>query len=330
LTKHILLSALIALLFSACSTKEVYEPKQLSHDWDKYEDIEETIVDTASNIALLEENQVLTKEGILDINISQEDRLISKSDHWIMSASIDGKMSLVSSDDTSIVKEIDLKKTVAGASIKGNTLAILFADNEIALYDLQAEKFLFKEKGSKFSAVDSRVVNPLFMRGLVLFATLDGKVVFINTKLNKRLRTVIVSSADNFNNVIALGLVNNKIIAATSYEILAIAKKELRAKYELREILLDENEIFIATKQGEILSLTPELQVNSKIKLPFAHFYAMTSDDENLYVLEKEGYLIVIDKISFNYTVHEVDFDGGFVFVADKTFYIDDKKILTK
>lgn len=320
----------MALLFSACSTKEVFEPKELSYEWDLYEDAEETILDTSSNIALLEDDKILTKKGIIDFNISEEDRLISQSDGLIISASIDGKMNLVSEDNSSEPRHIDLKKTVAGASVDGNTLAILFADNEIALYDMQSDKFMFREQGSKFSAVDSRVVNPFFMRGLALFATLDGKIIFVNTELNKRLRTVIVSSADNFNNVISLGLVDNKIIAATGYEILAMAKKEIRAKYEIRDILLDKDTIFITTKQGEVISLTPELQVNLKVKFPFAHFYAMTSDEDNLYILEKEGYMIIIDKASFDYTVHEVDFDGGFVFVADKTFYVDDEKILTK
>ena len=330
MTRYILLSTLIVLLFSACSTKEVFEPKKLSNDWKMYEKSDETFLDTSSNIALLENNKVLTKNGIYDINVSKEDRLIANSDSWIISASIDGKMTLVLADDPSEVRDIDLKKTVAGASVDGNTLAIIFADNEIALYDMHTEKFVFKEQGSKFVAVDSRIVNPFFMKGLVLFSTLDGKIIFVNTELNKRLRTVIVSSEDNFNNVISLGLVDNKIIAATSYKILSMAKKEVRVKYEIRDILLDENSIFIATKQGEVISLTPELQVNSKVKFPFAHFYAMTSDDENLYILEKEGYMIIIDKISFDYSVHEVDFDGGFVFVAGKTFYVDDKKILTK
>ena len=46
-----------------------------------------------------------------------------------------------------------------------------------------------------------------------------------------------------------------------------------------------------------------------------------------LYILEKEGYMIVVDKKSFNYTVHEVDIDDGFVFVGKDVFYVDDEKI---
>ena len=316
------------MLFSACSTKEVYKPKLLGNDWNKYKQSKFMITDTASNVALLEDTEVLTTEGVVDVDINSSYRLISHSDDWIISAKIDGNVSLVSTKDTSVIKTIDLKKTVAGASVQGNELAVLFADNEIALYDLNTKAILFKEQGGKYVVADSRIVNPYFMKGLVLFATLDGKVIFVNEAKKKRLRTVIVSSEDHFNNVISLAVVQNKIIAATSYTILSIANKELRAKYEIRNIVHDENTLYIATKQGEIISLTPDLQVISKIKFPFAHFYGMISDGDKLYILEKEGYMIVVDKKSFDYTVHEVDFDSdGFIFTAGKKFFINDMTI---
>ncbi|MDF1878998.1 hypothetical protein JHD46_05015 [Sulfurimonas sp. SAG-AH-194-C20] len=329
LFKYALFSTII-VLFCACSSKEVYKPLKLAADWKAYETSKHTIIDTSSNVALLEDRTVLTHNGLVNVAIKSSHRLISESDGWIISASVDGNLSLTSQNDIGIVKNFTLKKSVAGASVFGNDLAVTFADNEIALYDIQTKSVLFKEQGGEFTAVDSRIVNPFFMRGLVLFPSLDGKVIFVNNNKKKRLRTVIVSSEDNFNNVIALELIQNKIIAATSYKILAIAKKEIRVKYEVRSIAYDEGEVFIATKQGEIISLTPELQVKSKLKLPFAHFYAMVSNGDKLYVLEKEGYLIVLDKKSFDYTVHEVDFDDGFVFTSKKSFFVNDKKILTK
>ncbi len=328
--KYLFSSIIFTLFFSACNTKEVYEPINLGADWEKYESSKHTLMDTASNVALLEDRTVLTHDTLVDVKIDSTHRVISEADGWIISASVDGNLSLISKDDTSIVKNFNLKKSVAGASVKGNDLAVMFANNEIALYDIETKKVLFKEKGTKFLAVDSRIVNPFFMRGLVLFPTLDGKVIFVNNKKKKRLRTVIVSSEDKFNNVIAFDLIENKIIAATSYTILSLAKKEIRVKYELRSIVHDENKIFIATKQGEVISLTPTLQVESKIKFPFAHFYAMVSNGDKLYVLEKEGYLIVLDKKTFDYTVHEVDFDDGFVFTTKKAFFVNDKKILTE
>jgi len=330
LSKYALVSTIFIILFSACSFKEVYEPMKLSSDWEAYEESKHTIIDTASNVALLADRTVLTHTGLVNVEINEDDRLISESDGWIISASVDGNLSLIFQNDVSVVRHFNLNKSVAGASVSGNDLAITFADNEIALYDMETKNILFKEQGSKFIATDSRIVNPFFMRGLVLFPTLDGKVIFVNNAKKKRLRTVIVSSEDNFNNVIAFELVQNKIIAATSYKILSMAKKEIRVKYEIRNIIYDEDKIFIATKQGEVISLTPDLQVESKVKFPFAHFYAMVSNGDKLYVLEKEGYLIVLDKKSFDYTVHEVDFDDGFVFTSKKSFFVNDKKILTE
>ncbi len=329
-SKYALWSALFVLLFSACSSKEVYEPKKLDKDWAAYEESKLAIIDTASNVALLENRTVLTKDGAVGVSVDADKRLISQSDGWILSASIDGNLTLVQENDASVVKHFNLKKSIAGASVSGSDLAVIFADNEIALYDMESKDILFKEQETKYITADSRIVNPYFMRGLVLFPTLDGKIVFVNKAKKKRLRTVIVSSEDNFNNVISFHLVENKIVAATSYKILSMAKKEVRVKYEIRDIVYDTSEIFITTKQGEIIALTSDLQVKSKIKFPFAHFYGMIATADKLYVLEKEGYMIVVDKKSFNYTVHEVDFDDGFVFTSQKSFFIDDKKILTK
>ena len=330
INKYISLSLLFALFLSGCSTKEVFEPKTLGADWEKYESAESAIIDTSSNVALLEDFSVLTKTETIKTDINASYRLISKSDDWIISASIDGKLTLASVTDKDKVERFDLKKTVASANVKGNDLAVLFADNEIAIYDVASKKALFKEQGAKYVASDSRIVNPYFMRGLVLFATLDGKIKIVNNELKKRLRTIIVSSEDNFNNIISLNVVQNKIIAATSYKILSIAQKEIRVKYELRNIVHDDANVFITTKQGEVISLTSDLQVNSKVKFPFAHFYGMLSVGDKLYVLEKEGYMIVLDKKSFDYTIHEVDFDDGFMFTTDKAFYIEDEKILTE
>jgi hypothetical protein len=40
--------------------------------------------------------------------------------------------------------------------------------------------------------------------------------------------------------------------------------------------------------------------------------------------------MIVLNKNMQDFTVHEVDFSDGFIFVADKVFYVADKKIFVK
>jgi hypothetical protein len=330
LKKYIFFASILALFFSACSTKEVFKPSVVGDDWSKYGTLDESIIDTSLNVALLEDRKVLTNDGVMDVSVSEKDRVISYSDNWIISASLDGNTTLTYANDKSLKENFALKKTVASASVKGDTLAVLFADNELALYSISTKELFFKEQGSQSLAVNTKIVNPHFLNDLVIFSTLDGKVVIVNSKLKKKLRTVIVSAEDNFNNVIYFNMVDNKIIAATGYKILSMSDKELRAKYEIRSIVYDGENIFIATKQGEVVSLTPNLEVNAKIKFPFAHFLGMISDGDKLYILEREGYMIVLNKNMVDFTVREADVENGFIFVGDKEFYIEDEKILIK
>jgi len=321
---------LLAVFFNGCSTKKVYEPENVKSSWDYYGDSEHGLSDITSNVALLENRKVLTKDGFIDIEIQDSHRLIGKSDGWVISADFNGNLTLQFIDDTSMKENFELEKTIAGASVKNDILAVLFADNEMALYSISTKELLLKEQGSSPIAVDSRVVNPHFMNDLVLFLTLDGKVVIVNSKLKKKLRTIIVSSEDYFNNIIYFNVVDNKLIAATGHKILSMATKEIRVNYEIRNIAYDNKNIYITTKQGEVVSLTPDLHVNAKKKFPFAHFLGAIVDEDKLYLLEKEGYIIEMSKDFLEYDVYEVDIEDGYVFVADKMFYVDDEYISIK
>jgi len=319
------------VLLSGCSTKKVFEPKQVANDWEKYADLKGEIVDISSNAALLDNGKVLNKDGKISIQIeSEHKRVLGESDGWILSSAIDGNLTVTSQKNPQLIKNFNLKNTIATAGIKDNILAVLFANNEIALYDMNSKELLLKERSAKALANDIRIVQPYFMNDLVIFSTLDGKIIIVNSKMKKRLRTVIVSSDDYFNNIIYFSIFGDKIIAASDSKVLALSQKEVRAKFEVRNIAHDEKNIYITTKQGEVISLTPSLQVESKVKFPFAHFLGMISDGDNLYVLEKEGYMIVVNKKTFDYTIHEVDLDDGLVFVGDKAFYVNNEKILIK
>ncbi|DAB27847.1 MAG: hypothetical protein A2513_03770 [Sulfurimonas sp. RIFOXYD12_FULL_33_39] len=316
----------MTLIFSACSSKKVYEPSDVVGNWKATGSSKYTIKDISPDAALVEDQKVVVKNNILDVKIPQNDRLLGYSDGWVISSNIEGDLTLISAGSKKVEK-FSLKKTIATASSQGDILAVLFADNEMALYSIESKAILLKEQGDAPIAVNSKIVKPYFRDDLVLFSTLDGKVVIISLKMKKKLRTVIVSGEANFNNIIYFGLVDNKIIAATGHKILSLAQKEIRLAYDIRTILESEKEIFVATKQGEIISLTPELQQNAKLKFPFAHFLGMIINNDKLYVLEKEGYIIEISKDLSKYSVYEADVEDGYVFINDKIFFVDDRYI---
>ena len=318
------------IFFSACSSKRVYAPEDTVGSWSKQGTMDNSIIDITSNVALMSNRNILSKSGNINIKIDENYRVLSSSDGWIISSTIDGKLKLQYIEDKSIVHDFDFKKTVASASVKDDTLAVLFADNEMALYKISSNELILKFQGGESIALDSRIANPYFMDNLVIFSTLDGKVVIIDSKEKKKLRTVIISSEDYFNNVIYFNIVDNKVIAATAYKILSMAKKEIREKYEIRTIAVKDKNIFIATKQGEVISLTPDLQLNAKLKFPFAHFIGLIIRDEKVYILEKEGYLIEAPLDLSTYKVYDVDVDEGYVFIGDDIFYINDEYISVK
>jgi len=323
----LLLSVFISFVFLGCSSKKVFEPQNVKDDWAYYGNANSKIVSVAPEAAMLETREVLLRDRLLDVKIDESYRLLGSSDGWVLSSTIDGQLKIDYIADKSLTKKFNLKKTIACASIKDDVLAVLFANNDMALYSISQNSLLVQVQGTPSIAVDDRIVNPYFMNDLVLFLTLDGKIVIVNSESKKKLRTTIVSTDDNFNNIIYFNVVDNKLIAATSTKVLSMAAKEVRESYEIRDIVHHDKEIFITTKEGEVISLTPDLQVNAKIKFPFAHFLGLIIHNDKLYILEKQGYLIEASKDLQTHTIYEVDVEDGFVFEADKLFYVKDEYI---
>jgi len=317
------------LFFSACASKEVFEPENVNDDWEYTGSSDFTVENIAPNAALVDENKVFVDGKVVDVSIGEDEQLLGYSDGWVISTNIDGNLTLRGVDNTKI-ENFNLKRTIATASVKGDTLAVLFANNKMALYSISTKDTLVKEQGDAPVVINSKVVAPYFKDSLVIFSTLDGKVVLIDKNKRKKLRTVIVSSEDNFNNIIYFNFVDNKIIASTPHKILSLAKKELRVKYDIRNVIDDGKNIYLTTKQGEIVSLTPDLQLNKKVKFPFAHFLGIIIGVNNIYVLEKEGYIIELSKDLLEYKIYEADVEDGYIFIDDKVFYIDDEYILVE
>lgn len=326
--QKILLSCLTLLIFifGGCSTKEVYEPKSIKGEWETFGDAKQGIIETNQDGALLEDRHVFINGKANDIKIDKDKYFLSYSDGWVISASLDGKLSLQYDGNTN-VENFELKKSIATASVSGDILAVLFADNEMALYSIASKKLILKEQGNPPIIINSKVVKPYFMNDLVLFLTLDGKVVIVSTKEKKKLRSIIVSSEDNFNNIIYFNVVDERLIAVTGTKILSFGKKEIRAEYEVRDVIVDKNTIYIATKQGEVISLNSDLGVNQKVKFPFAHFLGLIARKDKIYALEKEGYLIEFSKDLLEYNVYEVDVEEGYIHINGDTFYVADEYI---
>ncbi len=307
-----------AILFIAgCSSKKYFEPEDVTGNWKETKELDYGIIKKANDIALVGDDKILYNDSIKNIDLNESYELLSHSDRYIISSTIDGKLSLVDMDNNTSI-DFDLKKTVATASTDGDVLAVLFADDEIGLYSLDTKKVIFKLQGNEALANDARITKPYFMKDLVLFFTLDGKAVIVNKKLKKKLRTIIVSSSEFFNNVIYFDIFNDKLIIATAYRVLLFGAKEVKFDVEARDITHDDKNIYVATKQGDIILMDKNLKVVKKQHFPFAHFLTLSRYKESVYALEKEGYLIKLSKDLMKYTIYDVDFDDESYILKEK------------
>ena len=319
-----LLFSLVLLLFFGCSTKEVFKPKQVAGTWDAVQQIDAEVIDKTADVALLDNGRVLAGNKEINASILSGFRVVGKSGGYILSTDIDGHLHLQDIKTGRIV-QFDLQETIAAASTDGDVVAVLFANGKMALYKLDSKELLLKLEGGTSVALDARIVNPYFMNDLVLFLTLDGKIVIINKTLKKRLRTIIVSATEYFNNVIYFDIVQNRLIVATGTKILSFGTSQKRVELEARSIAHDEESLYVATKQGDIVKLTPDLDIKQKAHFPFAHFLALKVADRNVYALEKEGYLIKLSKNLLNYSIYDVDISGeNYVYSGKDRFFVGD------
>jgi len=346
------LPALFLLLLTGCSTKEYYKPEKTVNSWPVCKEprfsAESIVGETPSEDdipkwpeckraglhlasknaegAVAQKGRVVGAEGVTGFKIPEGERYLGESGGWILYTGIDGNVTLRSREGNETVV-MPLEKTVAAAAVKDDFLAVLFASNDLGIYRLSTKKSYYKTEGTPATAVDVRIARPYFLGNLVVFPTLDGRIVVVDYENKEQLRSTVVSSESYFDNVFYFNVRGDTMVAATPQRLFSLSDKERREKYDLRDVLFDDEGIWIATKEGEVIHLTESLQPVAKKKFPFAHFLGMIVGKEKLYLLEKEGYLIVMDKAMTQTDVYAVSLEDGVSYTSAHAFYVRDKII---
>ncbi|MDF1881363.1 hypothetical protein JHD50_08625 [Sulfurimonas sp. MAG313] len=328
MAKTSFLVLLLSLVFLGCSSKEYYEPKEIKDSIAISGHLKSNIIELNGENATLEDGRILTKKGLDLSRFPQGYRFVYKNDIWALGLKTGGTVFAIKGENESI--SFKLPKTIATLALKDDLLAVVFADNELALYEFSTQTLLFKEPASESIVVDMRIASPRFLNDLVLFPTLDGRIVIINAPEKELVRTIIVSSEQYFNNIIYFNVVNDVLYAATPSKVYTLGEKEARVSLEARNMLVNEKGVWVATKQGEIIALDHALQVIKKQKFPFAHFLGIVATDEAVYVAEKEEYIISLKHDLSSYEVHETSLEEGFFYSSNTGFYFGDVYIELK
>jgi len=321
--KSILISIIAIVLFSACSSKQFFEPNDTTSFNKKIIDIPAYIKNINTQGATLDDNRFIDKNGISSKKLKDGFFFINNNNSDIISANKIGNLSI---NDNIHFK---FKSAVIAASIKGDLLAINFADNSIALYDIKEKQFKFKQYQKVSYLNDTRISTPLFLNSLVLFPTLDGKVVVVNTSTFIVAKTLTIDPDSQVNNIILLRNIGDSLIIASSNVILSLSDgKAFKKNFFIQSYTSDEKYIYIATLDGRLLKLSASLDLIASKKFRFAKFQALAVKGDHLYAIESQGFIIRLDKFFTDIKIDSIAFeDDEKTFTSGNKIYFENKLI---
>ncbi|WQR75500.1 plasmid stabilization protein [Helicobacter pylori] len=230
---------------------------------------------------------------------------------------------------------IPLETFALSASVKGNLLAVVLADNSANLYDITSQKLLFSEKGSPSTTINSLMAMPIFMDTVVVFPMLDGRLLVVDYVHGNPtpIRNIVISSDKFFNNITYLIVDGNNMIASTGKRILSVVSgQEFNYDGDIIDLLYDKGTLYVLTLDGQILQMDKSLRELNSVKLPFASLNTIVLNHNKLYSLEKRGYVVEVDLNDFDsYNVYKTPTIGSFKFFSsnrlDKGVFYDKNRV---
>ncbi len=326
--KSLSLPILAAFILSACGTKrEYYEPpKVLSGKLSYTSELNSSIINANTDYAVLKSGEVLDKGGIIrHFKLEKGFKLLKFEGGEFVLADNNGNLRILDENSEKIFEQ-KFDAAVLAATMEGDDIALILADNTIVLTN--------RSLGTRFSqtltaapARDNRVASPYFLNSIIIYPTLDGKLVIVDRALLKVARDVVVSSEDFFNNVIYLSVVDENMIAATPRRVVVVsAEQTYKFDEELRTIVVSGGFIFIFGKNGNIIKTNLALNKQKEKKFKYAIYNEASVFGGNLYIFEKTGYLFKLNLNLENEKIYRIKKAvGEKAFMKEGKFYYDDK-----
>ena len=322
----IVLSLLALLLVvSGCGTKRQYfEPESLAGKVSYDGSLPGSIVDAVRDGATLSNGQVITQKGLSSIVLPEGFVYLGEDQGRYIAASKCGALQIIDANKKVLFTK-DCSVSVASAALKNNILALVLGSNELVLIDINDGKDLMHLKQDNVYVLDSRIAAPYFLGDLIVFPTLDGKLVIVDAQSKKPIRDVVVSNDKFFGNIIYLQVLNDRLVAATKSKVVSISPKSISfLEREVKDVIVLQNRIFVFTKDGRVILTDADLVVLKERKFPFAIF-AGTIYGDFIYMIEKGGYIIAtdVDLVSTNVYKLPDEIESHVFTTGDELYYKD-------
>lgn len=326
MTRLLISAVALTLLLSGCGTKKQYfEPESTAGDISFDGSIPAQITEVTRYGATLENGQIITSKGVSTVSMPEGFNFLGEFDNRLIAVADCGDLRVMDASGA-VIFEKTFPRAIASASVSGELLAVVSSGNNLSMLNMKSGEVIFDKKQDDVYALDSRMAAPYFLSGLVLFPTLDGKVVIIDKTSGKIIRDVVISSERFFNNVIFLDVLGDRLVAATAKRVISInPQSTVFLDADVKDVILLENRVFVFTKDGRIVLTDADLKVLKERKFLFATFSGVIHG-EFVYVVEKNGYMIATDLDLITTNVYELPSDiDAKMFTTKDTIYFDDR-----
>jgi len=326
--KNIYLAILIIFIYSGCSSKKYFEPTIDTIDYDKktYE-FDNSIVDYNPNGATLENSRFISKKGISKIYLNEGYKFLNISKDTILATNDFGSLYL---NDGQNINFIEFKHKIVSAAKKDNLLAVEFSNNSIILYDLDEKKIKYKEYFNESILNDTQIASAIFLDTIVLFPTLDGKIILVDYNKFTKIKTINLDPKSQVNNIIYLNTIGDTLVAATDHKIFTFSNGRVHIEnFDIMHLTIKGKFIYLATLDGNIIKLDQNLRIIKKKKFKFAKFVTIGAGKSYIYALDIQGYLVSVDENLEDLLIFDISYDeGDKVFSLDGKLYFDDRYIV--
>lgn len=322
--KNVFFGLFCALLLVACgTTREYYTPPQNIADINPSSKLPGSIVNVNNNIAVLNDGKILSYFGTQDLKVPKGYHALNIYQNEVLLANEAGFLTLLDRHTGEQLWSQDLRIEVVSASKQGNLIAAVLANNSLILIDLN-EGPLFVEPLSPIYTVSDPIASPVFLDTIIVYPSLDGRLLIYSKKLRGIARDIVISSNDSFNNVIFLKISTSSMVAATDKKVIVVsANQEYSKDLEIKQVLADDKNIFILTIDGRVIKTDYQLRVVATKKYKFALFaYACIYKGE-IYIFENTGYLFKLDLNLQNSVVKELDAASKLGFMENGKLYFE-------
>lgn len=318
------LATFLTISITGCSTKKYFDPEDTTNIETSSTSISSSIKSLNRDGATLEDGKFISRLGVSEVALQEGFQFMNVS-------SINETLATNLKDKITVGSQVfDVNNVAIAASKDKGIIAILYSDNSIELRD-QKNNVLFRDYLSISLANDTRITNPFFLGNLVLFPTLDGRIVVVAMDTRQAVKKISVDPEGQFNNIIYLDVMgdNETLVTATANKLVVISPRNIVSKdYEIKDVTVDGEFIYAATLDGKIIKLNKNLEEVGNHKFKFAKINALAVSKSAVYAAESQGYLIKISKDFTTTTVDDLNYDESEKIISSRNkFYIGDKVI---